>query len=109
MKWTTADDPSAARMSAAVATPRAANDTAPITTAAASDPAAFGRGVPYATRPSTISATVWIAKTTSVDASVAAMYVAVGSGVARIRFRIPLSRRAASWVAGPAEGRVRRP
>ena len=41
-------------------------------------------------------------KLINVDASTAAMYVCAGSGVARSRFRIPISRRVTSWIASPA-------
>ena len=46
MKLTTADDPSLERMSDAVATPSAANATAPTITARTSEPIALGNGVP---------------------------------------------------------------
>ena len=46
MKFTTADEPSAERMSEAVATPSAANAAAPRTTARISEPIALGNGVP---------------------------------------------------------------
>ncbi len=73
MKFTTADEPSPERMSDAVATPIAAKAAAPNTTASASEPIACGNGVPYSTLPSTKSATACNAKTSSVDASSAAM------------------------------------
>ena len=46
--------------------------------------------------------TICRTKTTSVEQSTAVRYVAVGSGVARIRFRTPLSRRITSVIASPA-------
>src|SRR5205823_7093157 len=103
MKLTTADEPSAERITDAVAVPSAAKTAAPITTAATNEPASDGNGVPYSARPSRNSAAAWSAKTISVETRSEPTYVAGGRGVERRRLRIPLSRRITSWIASPAK------
>ena len=48
-------------------------------------------------------------KTASVEQSTAARYVVLGSGVARIRFSTPLSRRITSVIARPAKAVLAHP
>ena len=57
----------------------------------------------YSSRPSAIVTSIWSTKTRRVEHSTAPRYVAVGNGVARIRFRRPLSRRMTSMIASPAK------
>ena len=61
-----------------------------------------GNGTEKRTRPRTTSTAVWSANTISVEPSTAAMYVAGGSGVERIRFSTPDSRRITIVIASPA-------
>ena len=99
---TTADAPSCERITAAVATPSAANTAEPTTTVAAIEPTSLGNGVEWRTLPITNSAMVCNVNTISVEVSSAATYIDAGSGVARSRFRIAVSRRITSWMARPA-------
>ena len=98
----TAEEPSSERTKPVIASPRAANDAAPNASARTSDRRCVGHGVDFKRRPSTNSDAACRANTIMIDVSTAARYAAVGSGVARIRLRIPSSRRAIRISASPA-------
>src|SRR6266550_6678262 len=102
MKLTTADEPSEERIRPAAARPIAAKTTVPSRTASRSDAGRVGRCAPKKIRPTAQSATASRTKTISEDTTTHARYVAAGSGVDRIRFRIPYSRRFTSEIAVPA-------
>ncbi len=90
-------------MNPVIANPRPANAAAPRASASASEKACAGQGVDFNSRPRRKSATVCNVKTSMIDASTATRYVGDGRGVARIRFRIPISRFATSRRASPAK------
>src|SRR5581483_7378234 len=99
---TTADEPSAVRTRPVSPSPSAANDAAPITSTTSSEFGSAGRCTEKRSRPRTISRIASIRNVTNVDASTAARYVQPGSGVERIRFSTPLSRRITIVIASPA-------
>src|SRR3954451_1154034 len=98
----TADDPSAVRMNVDVATPRAVNDAAPISRTTRSDSQRVGTPTSQIARASTTRMTAWTRYTKTKEPNSPARYVAPGSGVARIRFSVPDSRRSTSRIPSPA-------
>ena len=99
---TTADEPSPLRTAAVSASPSAANDSVPSSTATAKPPPATDRSAPIAKRPIRSCAPVWSAITSTVERITAARYAAAGSGVPRTRLSTPDSRRITRWIASPA-------
>ena len=102
MMLTTADEPSSERMNPVKARPSAANAAAPSASVSTSETRCPGHGVDFSRCPRTKSDTAWSVYTIMIEMRTAVRYVAGGSGVPRIRLRIPVSRRATMISARPA-------
>ena len=107
IRLTTAEAPSADRISAATPKPIPANATPPSSSTGTSEPSSPGPRRRRARCRARTSASVWRTKTTSVERARRRGRSAAGSGVARMRFSSPISRRITSVIARPREGGVR--
>ena len=100
---TTADDPSAERISDAAPRPipaKAATETSSVSRSESQSP---GSSASKSATPSTRIVANWSAKTNRVDSSTEARYIGAGSGVERRRLSRPDSRRITSWIVRPAK------
>src|SRR3954452_4831068 len=81
------------------ATPREARHTTPATTNTTSSTQSFGQPMLKNSRPASTTSVIWIAAFVTAFAAIPTRYVPLGSGVPRIRFRTPCSRRNVMFMA----------
>src|SRR3954470_18395334 len=81
------------------ATPSDARHTTPRTTKTTSSTQSFGQPIPKNSRPASTTSVIWIAAFVTAFAAIPTRYVPLGSGVPRIRFSTPCSRRNVMFIA----------
>src|SRR4051795_591875 len=81
------------------ATPSDARHTTPATTKTTSATQSFGQPIPKNTRPASTTSVIWTAAFVTALAAIPVRYAPLGSGVPRMRFRTPCSRRNVRFIA----------
>ncbi len=99
----TAEEPSAERTKPLIPIPIAAKQSAPITSSTTRESTFSGIRTLKKSRPRAMMIPASITNTMNVEQRIASRYVGGGSGVARMRFITPDSRRITSVIPSPAK------